>query len=151
MKRFHRLLSFLFAAAALLALMRTAAAQQPRRQFAPGVLETIPPNPQAEEMFSGPRPLVEVPIAIKDLKYEPKLSSVSTTVYERAQSATLRRTIWNLEFSFKPMRMIYVDVPQASGRMQRQLVWYIVYRVRNLGHHMKPKGMITPELIAEDK
>jgi hypothetical protein len=138
-------------AAVCLALVAPAAAQQPRRQFAAGVLTTIPPAPQAEEMFSGPRPLVEVPIAIKDLKYEPKLASVSTTVYERAQSATLRRTIWNLEFSFKPMRMVYVDVPQATGRMQRQLVWYIVYQVRNLGHHLKPKGLITPEVIAEDK
>ena len=33
-------------------------AQQPRRQFAPGVLTTISPAPQAEEMFSGPVPLV---------------------------------------------------------------------------------------------
>src|SRR5438874_24171 len=133
------------------AFTTAADAQQPRRQFAPGVLTTIPPAPQAEEMFSGPRPLVELPIAIKDLKYEPKLASVSTTVYERSQSAMLRRTIWNLEFSFKPMRMLYVDVPQASGRMQRQLVWYVVYRVRNLGHHLMPKGLVTPEVIAEDK
>src|SRR5689334_17586591 len=94
--------------AVCLGFVGLAIAQQPSREFAAGVLTTIPPAPQAEEMFSGPRPLVEVPIAIKDLKYEPKLSSVSTTVYERAQSATLRRTIWNLEFSFKPMRMIYV-------------------------------------------
>jgi hypothetical protein len=126
-------------------------AQQPRRSFAPGVLTTIPPAPQAEEMFSGPRPLTEVPLAIKDLKYEPKLSSSSSTVFERSQSALLRRTIWNLEFSFKPMRMMYIDVPQANARMQRQLVWYMVYRVRNLGNHLKPKGLVTPESVAEDK
>ena len=122
-------------------------AQQPPRQFAPGVLTTIPPAPQAEEMFSGPRPLVEMPIAIKDSQYEPKLASKSSTVYERSQSAMLRRTIWNLEFSFKPMRMIYVDVPQASGRMQRQLVWYMVYRVRNLGNHLKPKGLVDARML----
>src|SRR5258705_7761315 len=62
----------------------------------------------------------------------------------------LRRTIWNLEFSFKPMRMISIDVPQASGRMQRQLVWYMVYRVRNLGNHLKPKGLITQDAVAAD-
>src|SRR5690349_10467699 len=38
----------------------TAHGQQPRRQFAPGVLTTIPPAPEAEEMFSGPSPLVEL-------------------------------------------------------------------------------------------
>jgi hypothetical protein len=138
-------------AAAVVAALNLASAQEPTRRFAPGVLTTIPPAPQAEEMFSGPRPLVELPIAIKDLQYEPKLGSVSATVFERSQGVLLRRTIWNLEFSFKPMRMIYVDVPQASGRMQRQLVWYMVYRVRNLGNHLKPKGLITAETIAEDK
>src|SRR2546421_8254740 len=132
------------------ACLSAAHAQQARRQFAPGVLTTIPPAPQAEEMFSGPAPLVELPIAIKDLPYEPKLAAKSSTVFERAQAAMLRRTIWNLEFSFKPMRMIYVDVPQASGRMQRQLVWYMVYRVRNLGNHLKPKGLVTQDAVAAD-
>ena len=91
-------------------------------------------------MFSGPRPLVEVPVNIPGLEYDPKLASKSTTIFEKAKQATLRRTIWNLEFSFKPMRMLYVDVPQPSNRMQRQLVWYMVYRVRNLGN----KTHITP-------
>src|SRR5262245_59581527 len=137
-------------ALAIGAIATTADAQQTQRQFAPGVLTTIPPAPQAEEMFSGPVPLVELPIAIKDLQYEPKLAAKSSTVFERAQAALLRRTIWNLEFSFKPMRMIYVDVPQASGRMQRQRVWYMVYRVRNLGSHLKPKGLVTQDVAAAD-
>src|SRR4051812_37442302 len=124
-----------------------ALAQRPSRTFAPGVLTTIPPSPEAQEMFSGPQPLVEIPAVMKNAKYEPKLSSPSSTVYEKSQNVMLRRTIWNLEFSFKPMRMIYVDVPQSSGRMQRQLLWYMVYRVRNPGNHLKPKGMITSETI----
>ena len=121
------------------------AAAQPETQaaapieFAPGVLTTIDPAPQNEEMFSGPRPLVEVPIAIEGLEYEPKLNPKAATVFERAKNITLRRTIWNLELSFKPLRMIYVDIPQPSGKMQRKLVWYMVYRVRNLGNHLKPK------------
>jgi len=35
--------------------------------------------------------------------------------------------------------------------MQRQLVWYMVYRVRNLGNHLKPKGLVTPEVVADDR
>lgn len=115
--------------------------------FAPGVLTTIPPAPEAEELYSGPRPLVELPIVLGELKYDPQLAAPSSTSFARSEKAILRRTIWNLEFSFKPMRMIYVDVPQASGRMQRQLVWYIVYRVRNLGGHLRPKGMISQEVL----
>src|SRR5688500_10620393 len=104
-----RLLAIAAVAAALLSAGRTALAQAtPPIEFAPGVLTTIPAEPQDEEMFSGPRPLVEVPIAIEGLEYDPKLSPKTATVFERMKTATLRRTIWNLEFSFKPMRMIYV-------------------------------------------
>jgi hypothetical protein len=135
-------------AMALLAVISCPAyAQRPSRTFAPGVLTTIPPAPEAQELFSGPQPLVEIPAVMKDSKYEPKLSSPSSTIYEKSQQVLMRRTIWNIEFSFKPMRMIYVDVPQASGRMQRQLLWYMVYRVRNPGHHLKPKGMITADSL----
>jgi hypothetical protein len=61
-------------------------------------------------------------------------------VFERSKTVTLRRTVWTLEFSFKPLRMIYVDIPQSTGRMQRQLVYYLVYRVRNLGNHWQPQA-----------
>jgi hypothetical protein len=121
------------------------AAAQPEAapiEFAPGILTTIDPAPQNEEMFSGPRPLVEVPIAIEGLEYDPKLNPKAATVFERAKNVTLRRTIWNLEFSFKPLRMMYVDIPQPSGKMQRKLVWYMVYRVRNMGSHIKPKPLV---------
>jgi hypothetical protein len=139
----------LFAASlAVLSLDASALAQAPAaapmqpKAFAPGVLTTIKPDPQDEEMFSGPRPLVEVPISIPGLEYDPQTNPKTATIFERAKIATLRRTIWNLEFSFKPMRMIYVDVPQPTGRMQKKLVWYIVYRVRNLGGHIKPKEIV---------
>lgn len=89
-------------------------------------------------MFDGPRPLVEVPIAIPGLEYKPNLAPKSDTIFERAKVETLRRTIWNLEFSFKPLRMVEVEVPQVTGRMQRKLIWYMVYRIRNLGAHWKP-------------
>jgi hypothetical protein len=119
------------------------------RSFAPGVLTTIPPAPQAEELFSGPMPLSELPIATQGLDYQPQLSSVSSTALSRSKEVVLRRTVWNLEFSFKPMRMITVDVPQASGRMQRERLWYMVYRIRNLGHHLKPTGLVDEATIKE--
>ena len=110
------------------------------RQFAPGVLTTIPPAPEAHEMVTGPVALAELPVAIEGLEYDPKIESKSSTVFERAKTVTMRRTIWNLEFSFKPLRMIYVDIPQGTGRMQRKLVYYLVYRVRNLGNHLQPQA-----------
>ena len=60
-----------------------------------------------------------------------------------------RREIWCLEFSFKPLRMIEVDVPLPAGGTQRKLVWYLVYRVRNTGQVLKPVegegGVFTAE------
>src|SRR5262245_46190091 len=130
-----------------LGLFVPAAAQQPK-PFAKGVITTIPPAPEDEEMFSGPRPLVEIPLTIDGLEYDPKLSPKTGTIFERAKVATLRRTIWNLEFSFKPMRMVYVDIPQPNHKMQRKLVWYMVYYVRNPGNHMRPLPKVE-EVIKE--
>jgi hypothetical protein len=38
-----------------------------------------------------------------------------------------------LEFAFKPPRQLDVDIPAAEGRMRRATVWYLVYRVKNVG------------------
>jgi hypothetical protein len=114
-------------------------AQNRSRPLAAGILTVIPPTPVAEETFSGPRPLVEIPANIPDLEYSPNFEGKSATVFERAKNVTLRRGIWNLELTFKPMRMLEVDVPQPTGKMQRKLVWYMVYRVKNNGGHLAVK------------
>lgn len=119
-----------------LAFVSPVAAQS--RRLAPGVVTTIPSTPTDEEMFSGPRPLNEVPIAIPGLDYKPNLHPKIETAFEKAKISTLRRTIWNLEFSFKPFRMVEVEMPQANGRIQRKLIWYMVYKVKNNGAHWKP-------------
>lgn len=111
----------------------------PKRTLAPGVLTVIPAKPEEEEMFSGPAALVEIPAEISGLDYTPNFAPKSATVLEQSKVATLRRTIWNLEFGFKPMRMVIVDVPQTTGKAQKKLIWYMVYRVKNLGGHIKPK------------
>jgi hypothetical protein len=36
------------------------------------------------------------------------------------------------------LRLIQVDLPGANGRLERKTVWYLVYRVKNLGGHLKP-------------
>lgn len=131
-----RLASLATVVAAFLLCQNDAAAQT--RNLAPGVVVTIPSKPEDEEMFSGPRPLNEIPIAIPGLEYKPNLNPKTDTIFERAKIATLRRTIWNLEFSFKPFRMVEVEVPQANGRLQRKLIWYMVYKVKNNGAHWKP-------------
>ena len=103
-----------------------------------GVLHVIAPAALEGETFSEPYELHEIRKGLADLDYTPNFESKATTVYERAKDATLRRTIWSLEYSFKPVRMVMVDVPQPEGRMKKKLIWYMLYRVRNLGGHLEP-------------
>ncbi|ADB16571.1 hypothetical protein Psta_1897 [Pirellula staleyi DSM 6068] len=114
----------------------------PSRQLAPGILTVIPPKPEEEEMVSGPTLLAEIPAEISELDYTPNFTPKSATLLEQAKAATLRRTIWNLEFAFKPMRMIIIDVPQTSGKAQKKLIWYMVYRVKNNGGHLSAKEAV---------
>ena len=111
-----------------------AAAQQPRRPLAPGVLTVIPPEPKADETLQGPLPLRNV----TRLNWDPNYSPKTQTLGDKASKVVLRRNIWNLEFAFKPVRMLYVDIPQPTGKMHRKLIWYMVFRVRNLGQHLAP-------------
>lgn len=106
--------------------------------YAPGVLTVIPPDPQYEETFSGPSELVEVVKGLPTLDWKPNFTAKSQTVFERSKLTTLRRVIWNLEFSFKPLRMVLVDVPRPDVKMERKRIWYLVYRVRYLGHDLSP-------------
>ncbi len=55
-----------------------------------------------------------------------------------AKQVILRREIYCFEFSFKPLRQIYIDVPKPNGKMQRKLIWYVVYRIRYRGGDLRP-------------
>jgi hypothetical protein len=130
----------------------TATAQQPqiKRQLAPGVVTTIPSEPSSAETFQGPHPVVELILGHPELDWKapdfpderPNYTPKSRTLREMAQAVTLRREIWNLEFSFKPLRQIEVDVPQSTGKMQKKLIWYLVYRVRYNGNDVRPAAKV---------
>ena len=89
------------------------------------------------------------PIFSRKFRWIPKSTKPSATTtsvellavdpnYQWAKDITYRHEVWQLEFEFKPMRMIYVDIPQPSGRMQRKLIWYMVYTVKNTGKVLVP-------------
>lgn len=106
-------------------------------QFATGVLTTIEPEVDPEDTF-GLHDIVELRADVS-LAREPLLNTKSQTLFEMAEGVVFRRDVWCLELSFKPLRMIYVDIPQPSGKMQRKLLWYMVYRIRNTGVTMGPE------------
>jgi hypothetical protein len=117
-----------------------------QRKLAPGVLKVIPFDREEEETFSGPRPFVEItdgPFKDWDPDHFPK----SEIVREMAAKTVFRRQVWHLEFAFKPMRLIEVDIPPREvpppgkpAKLEKKLIWYMVYRIRNTGYHMLSKG-----------
>jgi hypothetical protein len=91
--------------------------------LAPGVMINIEPNRDLTDTVSY-HDLTELLAEDKN--------------YDWAKNVSFRHEIWSLQFSFKPVRMIWVDIPQPSGLMQRKLIWYMVYSVANSGKVMEP-------------
>lgn len=107
------------------------------RNLGPGVETTIPVDRHESETYSQ-HDMVEIlkgDIASK-LKWAPH--SPGNTLDVICKSCIYRKDIWNLEFTFKPMRMIWVDVPQEGGRLEHKMIYYMVYRVKNPGECMHP-------------
>ena len=99
------------------------------RKLAPGVETTIPIQWKKEEVLHT-HDAVDL-LAIPNLSWDPHNLAKSRTIAEMSKRVNFRsQNVWNLEFTFKPMRMVRVDVPQPNGKMQRKLIWYMVYRVK---------------------
>ena len=112
----------------------TQAADGPRgfRSLAPGVLTVIPADMSLDDTIQRGA-LVEVTQGQQTLAWVPKRAAPNTTFVELAQRLEYPRDIWCLEFAFKPPRQIDVDIPAGGGKMRRATVWYLVYRVKNVG------------------
>jgi hypothetical protein len=110
------------------------------RKLAPGIVMEIPAKIEEEETFSGPREMTElIRLGGDRLKWSPNFLAETETLLSMAQNVTFRRQVWALEFGFKPMRMIQVDVPQGNGTVVSQKVYYLVYYVKNNGRHLNPE------------
>ena len=110
----------------------------PFRAVVPGVEVTIPPDRQEEETFSHARHRRDPARHSRSRVEAQAVARHADACAKWPPQTVFRRDIWCLEFTFKPVRMIWVDVPQASGKMQRKLIWYMVYHVKNTGKHLKP-------------
>ncbi|HEV7222425.1 MAG TPA: hypothetical protein VGN42_06960 [Pirellulales bacterium] len=97
------------------------------RALAPGVEVTIPAEKDLEAVSSR-HDLVEVLAA--DPVYGARPAAKRTSP---AKDVKFAHDVWALEFTFKPMRLIEVDVPSKQGRFDRKQIWYLIYRVKNGG------------------
>ena len=117
--------------------VRLAQANPPRRQFAEGVMTTIPMKFSADDTYSTPQEYVDILQGIPNLDWTPNYLAETRTLKAMASNVIYRRDVWGLEFSFKPVRMMEIDVPQPSGKLQRKLIWYMVYKITNHGEPLR--------------
>jgi hypothetical protein len=115
------------------------------RAAAPGVEITIPPDFDDAATFSR-HDMVEV------LAADPEFGERSFSKgHSPAKDVVFSRSVWCLEVSFKPVRMIWVDVPTIEGRFDRKQIWYLLYRVKNTGKQLSrtvsDEGEVKSELV----
>lgn len=116
----------------------------PPRRLADGVLTVVPPALDANDTFSGTFDLDFV-AKHPDLAWtppnfpegKPHFASNAETLLELSRNVTFRHYVWYLEFSFKPVRLIQVDVRNANGDMEKKTCWYMVYSVRYPGQDLQ--------------
>ncbi len=106
-------------------------AQQRMPILAKGVLKTVPATPEESELFTGPRPLHD--LADQTKAWKPNYQPENRTLAVLANELTFRRNVGQLEFSFKTMRLIRVN----DGRGGTQNVWYLLYKVNNVGARLQ--------------
>jgi hypothetical protein len=97
--------------------------KSPYRKLVSGVMISVDPMRELKESVDR-HDVVEL------LAVDPK--------FDWAKDVPIRRDVWVLDFKFKPVRMIRVDIPQPSGYMQQKLIWYMVYSVTNTGKVLHP-------------
>ncbi len=94
------------------------APNSPFRKLAPGVMKDVDSEHKADETIERHD--------ITELLY------VDPT-FDFAKEVPFRHEVWALDFKYKPMRMIWADIPGPDARMQRKQIWYLVYQVTNPG------------------
>jgi hypothetical protein len=99
------------------------------RELAPGVLKVVPLAVDTADSQTLRMPLPD----LNAKEYTPNTFPSSQTLLGSTRDVVLFRDIWQYEFAFLGLRQIELDVPMADGSVEKKNVWYLVYRVRNVG------------------
>ena len=104
-------------------------AQNPN--IVPGVLTTVQPCLSYDETFT--RQVAVHFLAGNAASLDE--AAANNVLFDRkdwAEDIRFSRDIWCLEFQYKPIRAIWVDIPTKKG-IEKKLVLYMVYSVTNAG------------------
>jgi len=115
--------------------------------LAPGGLVIVPPNIDYESIANRSDIIELLPVLPEtdpdlkdDIRFKPEVW---------AKNIRYVRDVWCLQFSFKPIRITEVDVPNAEGTFDKKKIWYLVYNVANLGPAELDEKKINSSLGSE--
>jgi len=114
---------------------------QAQNPLGPGVMTTVSPDIQYDDTYTR-QALVEF---LKDDTGEPSTGSIVFDRKQWADEVRFGRDIWCLEFQYKPMRTIWVDMPTEKG-IERKLVLYMVYTITNAGEKSAVRSSIDRKI-----
>ncbi|MCU0711179.1 MAG: hypothetical protein MUC43_03905 [Pirellula sp.] len=123
------------------------AMMQPRK-LAPGVLTVVPATFDAQDIALGPFDL-DLVKKFPELAWggpnfpdgKPNFASPEETLVQLSKDVTFRpKRVWSLEFAFKPVRSIAVEIPNAEGAVQKRIAYYMIYAVRDPGKAVKSES-----------
>jgi len=122
--------------------------QMKPRKLAPGVLTVVPATFDAQDTALGPFDL-DLVKKYPELVWEapnfpdskPNFASSEETLVQLSKDVTFRPSrVWSLEFAFKPVRSMAVEIPDAQGDLQKRIAYYMIYAVRDPGKSIKSQA-----------
>ena len=136
------ILRLVVAASCLGALLTSDA--QAQRDFAPGVLKVIQPEISGRDTQSLPMTLPGLDGELSPEDYTPNFPAKTETLFSQTRQVIFYRDVWQHEFSFLGLRQMTIQATDESGQLQNRNIWYLVYRVRNVGAAITHKEITDP-------
>ena len=102
------------------------------KNLSPGVLKVIEAELDARDAHTLPMPMPK----LNATEYDPNLFPKSESLFGKTRQIVLYREVFQLEFSFIPLRQI---------RFENNNYWYMIYRIRNVGKTFTHEKIVDPK------
>jgi hypothetical protein len=134
-------LRVVLAACCLVALHATPVDAQ--RSFAPGVLKLVKPEIDGRDVHSLPMPLPGVSPEYLNEAAQTDWNYVddTKTLLGQTRRVVFYRDVWQHEFAHLGLRQLNVVASNLSGELRDRNIWYLVFRVRNVGANVSHEAV----------
>lgn len=112
-----------------------------QRPLAPGVLKVIPAEIDQRDAHSLP---MSVPGLVAP-SYIPEVFPETDTLHASTRQVVMFRDVYQYEFAFLPLRQIKVNAINTAGDNRQVNVWFLPFRVRDVGATITHESFQDPK------